>query len=183
MKHTVRKAFIDFEKEEKFLNEMSEKGLALIEYTWCKYVFEDAPEGEYIYRIELLENPVGHTESKRYIGFMEETGIEFVTSYNRWAYFRKKASDGEFDIYTDIDSKIRHYTKIMNLFIVIAAINFIPGILNYINGLIQEDLGIFPVNAYISVISFAVAALLLIFIIVPLYKKISRLEKDKGICE
>jgi hypothetical protein len=37
MKHVVRKAFFDFKKEEKYLNEMSVKGLALTDCTWCRY--------------------------------------------------------------------------------------------------------------------------------------------------
>ncbi len=109
MKYTVWKAFFDYEKEEKYLNEMAAKGLALTDYSWCRYVFEDALKGEYVYRIELLENPVNHAESQNYIiRFMEEAGIEFVTSYNRWIYLRKKTADGKFDIYSDIASKIKH---------------------------------------------------------------------------
>ena len=50
MKHIVRKAYVDYEKEE-----MSAKGAALTNYSWCKYTFEDTPKGEYIYRIELLK--------------------------------------------------------------------------------------------------------------------------------
>jgi hypothetical protein len=48
------------------------KGFALIDYTWCRYVLEDAPEGEYIYR--------------------------FVASYLRWVYFRKKTAGSEFNV-------------------------------------------------------------------------------------
>lgn len=47
MNHIVRKAFFDYEKEEKYLNEMSAKGLALTDYTQFRYVFQDAPKGEY----------------------------------------------------------------------------------------------------------------------------------------
>jgi hypothetical protein len=60
MKHIVWKAYWNFEKEEKYLNEMSSKGLALTDYSWCRYVFEEAPRGEWVYRIELLENYPTH---------------------------------------------------------------------------------------------------------------------------
>jgi hypothetical protein len=114
MKKIIKKAFWDFEKEEKWLNEMAVKGLAMTDYSWCRYVFNSSEPGEYIYRIELLKEPVTHPESEKYINFMEDTGAEFVGSYMKWVYFRKKASEGEFEIYSDTDSKIAHYKKIIN---------------------------------------------------------------------
>ena len=104
MKHIVRKAYWDFEKEEAWLNEMSARGMAMTDYSWCRYVFEDAPNRQYIYRIELLENMPTHPESIAYLRFLEESGVEYVASYMRWVYLRKPAADGPFDIYTDIDS-------------------------------------------------------------------------------
>lgn len=103
--HIVHKAFWDFEKEEQWLNTMSARGLALSDYSWCRYVFADTPENRYIYRIELLENLPTHPESMAYLRFLEENGVECVASYMRWVYLRKNASEGPFDIYTDIDSR------------------------------------------------------------------------------
>lgn len=45
MSHVVRKYFADFEKEEQWLNDMSAKGLALVEYSWARYVFEESAPG------------------------------------------------------------------------------------------------------------------------------------------
>jgi len=56
----VWKAFLDYEKEEKWLNEMVAKGFAMTAYSWCHYTFENCVPGEYIYRIELLEHSVNH---------------------------------------------------------------------------------------------------------------------------
>ena len=183
MKHIVRKAFFDYQKEEKYLNEMSAKGLALTDYTWCRYVFQDAPKGGYIYRIELLENPVNHPESQNYIKFMEETGVEFVASYYRWVYFRRKAAEGEFDIYSDIDSRIKHYKRIRVLFLFLMVLNLAIGLLNFFYGDMQTSMGIRPINSYIAILSLAVGTLLLIFLLLPLSKKISSLEKEKSIRE
>ena len=66
MKHTVRKIFLNYEKEEEWLNEMSAKGMALIYYSWCRYVFEETQNNEYIYRIELLEKSPTSAESIPY---------------------------------------------------------------------------------------------------------------------
>ncbi|WP_075982718.1 DUF2812 domain-containing protein [Bacillus massilinigeriensis] len=181
MMHIVRKAYFDFEKEEKFLNDMAAKGFALTNYSWCKYVFEDAPRGEYIYRLELLEHPINHPESRNYLQFMEEMGAEVVTNYHRWVYFRKKAVDGEFQIYTDYGSLINHYHRIRLLFLIIAAFNFLIGIYNYYMGYVETSMGSTPINTYVSIVSFSVAALLLIFLILPLTKKIEDLKKEKDI--
>lgn len=183
MIHVIRKAFFDFEKEERFLNAMSAKGLALKNYSWCKYVFEDAPKGEYIYRLELLENPIEHPESQEYISFMKDMGAELVASYHRWCYFRKKAADGEFTIYSDVDSKIQHYNRIRFLFVVITALNFFVGVYNFYIGNVSITNDFPPINTLMSIISFTVAALLLIFILLPLSKKIEILKKEKEIHE
>lgn len=170
MKRVVIRPYIDFESEERFLNEMSKKGWALTQYTWCKYTFEDVPKGKYIFRIELLENPVEHPKSQEYIRFMEETGAKLVSSYNRWVYFRRDAAEGEFDIYSDIDSRLKHYRRIQMFFIAVTAINLFVGLLNAVSG-----------NTYIALIPFILFAYLVIFIHLPLVNKIGTLEKEKGI--
>lgn len=181
MKHIIRKAYWNFEKEEKWLNGLSAKGLALTDYTWCRYVFQDAPKGEYIFRIELLENPVSHPESQNYIRFMEETGAEFVASYMRWVYFRKKASDGEFDIYSDIDSRIKHYKRVRTFFMVITILNLMAAALNFFLGIAVSNIS--TVNLYCAVISTIVFALLLGLLVLPLSRKIVSLEKERKIRE
>ncbi|HEY2422380.1 MAG TPA: DUF2812 domain-containing protein [Neobacillus sp.] len=183
MKHVVRKSYLDFEKEETFLNEMSAKGLALTDYSWCKYVFEDAPKGEYIYRLELLEHPVNHQESQDYIRFMEETGTEFVASYNRWVYFRREATDGEFNIYSDIGSKLKHYKRIKVLFLMVTVLNFAIGLMNLILGNVVTSFGGPPINSYVAIVSLSIAVLLLLFLVIPLNKKINSLEKEREIRE
>ena len=127
MKTIVRKAYWNYEKEEKWLNEMSAKGFALTDYSWCRYVFSDCEPGEFVYRLELLENLPSHPESLKYIRFMEENDAEYVASYMRWVYFRKKVSARAFDIYSDIESKIKHYQRIIRLFSVIAFGNLVAG--------------------------------------------------------
>ncbi len=125
MKHTIHKWFWvwDFEKEEKWLNEMSSKGLQLVAVGLCKYVFEETIKGEYAYKLEFLENMPSNPESISYINFLEETGVEYIGSVMRWVYFRKKVADGAFEIYSDIDSIINHYKRIRNLLIGVTPIN------------------------------------------------------------
>ena len=78
MKYVIWKAYWDYEKEEQWLNEMSARGMAITDYSWCRYVFTDAPNGAYNYRIELLEYMPTHPESMAYLRFLEENGVEVV---------------------------------------------------------------------------------------------------------
>lgn len=133
MRHTIWKTFIDYEKEEKWLNSMSAKGFQLVHYSFLKYVFEEGKPGEYIYRIQLLENLPSHGESKAYIRFLEDLGVEMVGSQLRWVYFRKKAADGPFELYSDLESKIRHYAQICIMLGIIGGVNLFIGITNYIS--------------------------------------------------
>lgn len=103
--------FADMEKEEAWINEMAEKGFNFIDNVFIRYTFSEGKPNEYIYRIELLENRPSHPLSMQYFKFLGETGIECVSTTGRWAYFRKKAADGPFDLYTDIEERIKHYKR------------------------------------------------------------------------
>ena len=116
MRRIVRKVFMDFEKEAAWLNNLSAKGLALVDYSWCRYALAECAPGEYLYHIELLKNLPSHPESQQYIRFMEETGAEHVASYFRWVYFRKKAADGPFELFSDRSGLIAHYRRVAAFF-------------------------------------------------------------------
>ena len=117
MRFTMHKLYWawNFEEEEKWLNEMSAKGLNLVGVGFGKFVFEEGTPGEYHFHIEWLKHFPSHPETVSYIHFLEETGVEHVGSFKMWAYFRKKTSDGVFDLFSDIDSRIIHYKRIRNL--------------------------------------------------------------------
>jgi hypothetical protein len=118
----VFKLFWDFEKEESWLNAMAAKGLNLMRYSWGMYRFEAGAPGEWIYRIELLPKRPGNASSKEYLGFMTEAGVETVTTYMSWVYFRKPAADGPFELFTDLDSRIVHYKRVLALFATLTAV-------------------------------------------------------------
>ncbi len=187
MKNIIWKAYVDYEKEEKWLNEMSAKGLALTNYTWCRYVFEESPEGQYIYRIELLKNTATHPESIAYLRFLEESGVECVATYMRWVYLRKKAAEGSFDIYTDIESRIQHYKRIYALWITLMFVEFAAGLSNISLGLINLNIEEnFHNYSYSNLIlGFCLIPLGLVFLRLSLQirKKIRKLDQEKIIRE
>ena len=132
MRQIIRKCFFvwDFEKEEKWLNEMAAKGLGLVSVGFCKYEFEDCMPGAYRVCLQLLDKRPCHPESKKYIDFLETTGAEHVGSFLRWAYFRKKANEGDFEIFSDNASRIKYVTGIISSVSLITIANLVIGINN-----------------------------------------------------
>ena len=127
MKHKVFKIFLAFqyEKEEKWLNEMSAKGLQLTDVALFIYTFTDNEPENYIYRLEMLDDLPSSAKGSAYIRFLEDMGVEYIGSMVRWIYVRKPASEGPFDLYSDIESKIKHYSRIRNLMLILF-ICFLP---------------------------------------------------------
>ncbi len=184
MSHTVRKIFIDFEKEEEWLNDMAAKGLALTEFSWARYVFEESGKGEYIYRIELLEDGIKGAKSVEYLQFMEEAGAERVpmnkgqVSYNKWVIFRRRASEGPFIIYSDTDSKIKHYRRIHRLWISLALMEFIIGFMN-VGLMALDNVSIVSnINLVTGLLLLVLGAAFLLFSL-PVHQKIKKLQSDK----
>lgn len=106
----------DFDKEEAWLNKMAGIGLQLTGVSFpFRFEFEDGTPGEYAVRLELLDHWPSHPESAQYIRFVEDTGAEHIGSIMRWVYFRKKTDAGGFDLFSDIDSRIRHLNRILTL--------------------------------------------------------------------
>ena len=118
----------DFEKEEKWLNEMAMQGWTLAFVGWFRYTFQKTEPDEYIVRLEMHE-----ASDSSYVSFMEETGAEYIGRVTRWIYFRRKSELGSFDIFSDIDSKIAQLQKIAALLLVLGLMNLLIGILNSFN--------------------------------------------------
>ena len=181
MKKVIHKVFPlwSFEKEEKWLNDMSAKGLQLCDVGFCRYTFEEGTPGEYIYRLELLDYMPSTEQSKRYIHFLEDTGVEHVGTLLRWVYFRKKANAGGFDLFSDIDSKIRHLNRILFLAGILAALNLFNGI----NLLFLSSAGhTADSNIVIGTICMSVGVLLAVGSFY-LYNKKLKMKKEKLIHE
>jgi len=166
MTKTVHRIFFawDFEKEEKWLNDMSAKGWQLCGVGLCTYVFEKSEAGAYIHSLGLLDKRPTHTDSKDYIRFLEDTGAEYVGSMSNWVYFRKKAGNGDFELLSDMHSRIRHVNRV--LLIVQGAMWL--GLINVFNATTRlfpdfyhANLWVFVVMlAFISLLSYGVVRLL-----------------------
>ena len=118
----------NFDKEEQWLNEMAMEGWALYDAGFCVYRFEKSEPGEYTIRMEM------HRCDSEYIEFMEGTGAEHVGRCAQWIFFRKKSSLGQFDIFSDIDSRVRHLNSLIKLMLLVALANILIGISNIFIG-------------------------------------------------
>ena len=96
----------EFEKEERWLNEMAQEGWALQNAGFCTYTFEKTEPGQYIIRLAMLDS------SPDFESFMEELEAQSVGHCFSWGYFRRSAQLGPFDMFSDVDSRISHLNKI-----------------------------------------------------------------------
>jgi len=126
---TIRKWFWvwEFDKEEQWLNTMAQTGWVLDSVGFCKYTFVKCEPGEYTVRLEM------HDPDDEYIAFMEETGAEYIGRMVKWIFFRKKALDGPFEIFSDIDSRISQLDKISKLTAALGFANLAIGLANSFN--------------------------------------------------
>ncbi len=179
MRHTIHKLFWlwEFDKEEKWLNEMSAKGLCLVSVGFCKYEFEDCEPGEYRICLQFLDKMPRHPESKKYIEFLEATGAEHIGSFTRWAYFRKKAADGEFELFSDNASRIKYLSGIISLIALISVSNLFAGINNVFVAIGLSS----PIN-YLGIINIALSVWAT-FGCVRLLKKRKRMKQESQLFE
>lgn len=117
----------DFEKEERWLNQMAESGWVLDGVGFATYHFVKCEPGEYTVRLEMRD----HDEA--YLQLMAESGAEYVGRVMKWIYFRKKSEHGGFNIFSDLDSRIDHIKKISTMVGTLTGANFCIGIANSIN--------------------------------------------------
>ena len=117
------KLYYDKDEEEDWLKKMSLSGWAFKKFYLGFYTFESCEPGEYNYQIDLLDNWNGNKAD--YASFMEDAGVEVISQWWRWVYLQKKIEDGPFEMYTDMESKITQYSKIMKFFKIFLAVEII----------------------------------------------------------
>ncbi len=127
----VRKLFWvwNFEKEEQWLNEMARQGLVLSSVGFCRYDFTKTDD-EYTVRLEFPEKGINTEKGKEYIAFLEETGAEYIGCVKNWIYIKKKKENGEFQLYSDNESRIKHLERIIKFVDIVSLANLLIGVAN-----------------------------------------------------
>ena len=129
------KLYYDKDKETVWLNKMASEGWALKSFFAGFYKFEPCRKGEYIYQIDF------GAVSEEYRELMQELGVEIVVLWGYWIILRKRAADGPFELYTDVDSQIEHYKKIRRMLKVATIIELLVLFMEIYAGMTGEGIG------------------------------------------
>ena len=180
MKKEIKKAFLDFDKEEQWLNEQGQNGLMLLNYYNGTYEFEDVNPTKYLYKIEI---PKKQNRSD-YYEFLEELGITVVANYAGRVYLRKNENDGAFDLYTDLDNQIEQYKRRNIVFNSVALSQLGAGILLFINMILYTSRRDAPFWILLVFGSALIISSITFFILgEPIRKKIADLKSENKIRE
>ena len=113
----------DKDKEAKWLTEKANEGWAMKRFFAGFYTFEECEKGKYQYQVDFCDKVLG--VSKDYKEFMADNDIEIVQQWGFWVILRKLSSQGEFQLFTDVDSQITHYTKVLRMFQCVTVFEFL----------------------------------------------------------
>lgn len=104
----------DKDKEARWLTEKANEGWAMKRFFAGFYTFEECEKGKYQYQVDFCDKVL--RVSKDYREFMADNDIEIVQQWGFWVILRKLSSAGEFELFSDVDSQISHYTKVLRMF-------------------------------------------------------------------
>ena len=102
----------DWDEEERWLNEMAAQGWHFVQYAFpCRYTFDQGEPSAYQYQLQALDHKIGSKETQDYIAFLRDMDIELVDSYLFWAYFRKPNDGQPFQLFSNVESQLRHMRR------------------------------------------------------------------------
>ena len=100
-----------FDLEEDYLEEKHRRGFAFKDIDWLlNHRFEKVPPREMTYKLEfsaLID------DMEAYKQHMADFGWEYIGNHLQYSYFKRPASLGGDDFYTDYESKKNHLHKII----------------------------------------------------------------------
>ncbi len=182
MKTTLKKTFLDFSKEEEWLNEQGENGLMLIGYRDGEYEFEDVSPAKYQYKIDI-PNYTGQ-KRKDYFDLIEQSGISIVAEYCGRVYLRKNKLHGPLELYTGNVELSRETKKRYSHFVGTGTMLLVFGIL-FLTGIFTHKEGgdvAFWISISVGTLMI-VAAVVLMIAGARSYKKHSVKKEDANIWE
>ena len=166
----------EHEEEEQWLAEMESQGWHLTDVFWIRYQFEKGEANKYQYRLEMLPEVPSHPKRQEYIQFIEDTGAEMIGSYLKWVYFRKKNDGSKFEIYSDADSKLKHFKRIYKLLTTLMIVLSAILVMDYALCIADNSFSIL-------VLIPTIVAVALMQGVYKIKNKIKKLEEEKGVYE
>ena len=179
MRKVKYRLYLNYPKEEKWINEMSQQGWHLEKFSLGKFTFEKGEPGKYIYRSELLGD-LKKGEKEEYFEFLEESGITVVHHFANWIYTRRETSEGPFELFTNNQSYINYYNRILAYLIPLFLLNLGMGILNLYLSAAKGSLG--WLNISIATLN-GIATIIILLPIYFIYKEKTKLQKEQQFFE
>lgn len=121
-------------KEEAWINEMAEHGYGLVSAGRVTYEFEDIEDGKYKYKALFFKGSFTSEKIREFLKFMEEMDVHNTghVSYpgHTVIYLRYDSSVEDFDIYSDLDSKIEYERTLVSYLLFATIVNLLAWVLN-----------------------------------------------------
>lgn len=159
--------YTDKEKGTEYLNEMSRKGYAMTGFLAGFFHFEACRPGEYLYQVDLTEG--FFRVKKDYREFMREMNVEIVCLWGPWVILRKKAEEGPFELYTDVESSIEYYERARWMFKIAAVLEIAAAVVELVCAANSQDKAVIGMSLGFACL---LTALAIVFI-----RQIVRLDK------
>lgn len=165
--------YFDKDKETLWLNEMAREGYEFERFFMGGYYFKKGEPGRYRYQIDFGR---GFCSVKQdYRMFMEEQGVEIVGCWGPWVFLRKEAAEQDFQLYSDQESRIEHYSKIRTMFKAVAIVEILLLIIETI--LMGDN---FQVAGVVAIVIIALAVLLFCHMALRTNRIIECLKEKNG---
>lgn len=165
--------YFDKDKESAWLNDMAQQGYELEKFFMGVYRFKKGEPGRYHYQIDFARGFC--SVSKDYREFMEEQGVEIMGCWGPWVFLRKKSVKGDFQLYSDYESKIAHYSKICTMFKTVAILEILILIMETI--LMRDN---FQVEGVIAIAALALMAFVFCHMALRMKQMIYCLKEESG---
>ena len=160
------------EKEEAWLAEMAHQGYHLENIGLPgQYTFRQGESGNYVYRLDFQTMRAKDRDS--YLQLFVDAGWEHIGDMGGWVYFRHKVNGSEIpDIYSDLDSKMGKYQRIIAYLVI-----FLP-IMIILLPKVSDTLRYGPFMIILVVLSTSLM-LLYTFAMIQIFRRMNQL-KSKG---
>lgn len=182
MRQYVRKYFLNPEKEERWINEMAEKGLGLTRYSGTKYEFEEIIPGEYTYRLYYLKEKPNSKEWLERLQTLEEMNITCAASFGQWVYLRKTAMNGPIEIDSPYAYRLTYIKRqhhiigtLLLIELAVGACNLFFVMASAMNGRFADR---YIINLIVMLIAFVLAAIFL-YLDYSIQRQVKSLEKEE----
>jgi len=163
------------DKEEEWLDKMAREGMHLNKPDlFGQYYFTQGKPQEVAYRLDFITSA---RKKADYFQLFKDSGWEHVGEMGGWQYWRKAMQEGVTpEIFTDADSKIQKYRRLLGFLIILMPIYVISLLNAYNHSARYQDGFFFQILNVIYFVLFLVF-LMVAFTMVMLLRRISSLKR------